>query len=223
MKRFLSQGKSSARHQLPLHSKVVKLDYLSNLWNHWNSKEYITLNDYNLLLQQISKHTTKNYTYARKWLDLGERVFGSCIRRTTPDESTYKSFLELLVNSIQSKKGETIEEFIKTHEFEITPNILISIIKGYIRDKNYTIGIERFEEYYYIKGFLNEPFYEEFIEILSKSDAGSLYALHELYYKIRKDGSVEITDKMWNGFTNCCQRIKSTEMMHLFIERMQKK
>ena len=86
-------------------------------------------------------------------------------------------------------------------------------------DKNYSRLTERFEDYYFKTGFLDKRFYEDFIDFLSRNEPGSLYALHEVYYKMKKDPILSQNDGFWTrklfqSFIKCCLRIKSREAMH---------
>ena len=99
----------------------------------------------------------------------------------------------------------------------MTPKLLGYILQGYFNDGNYIRLSERFDEYYYKTGFLDETFYTDFIKLLSRNERGSLYALNEVYYKMKKDPAIADgiwTRKLFQSFIKCSLQIKSKEAMH---------
>ena len=93
----------------------------------------------------------------------------------------------------------------------------MSVIEGYILDKDFSKGIERFEDSFYKSGFLNSGFYELFLHVLCKSTVGSQYAVHELFYKLLKDQKRNEefwTCQMLDGFLKCCIKVYSSEKVY---------
>jgi hypothetical protein len=127
------------------------------------------------------------------------------------------NYFDLLIRR-DCSRGDAIQQVIKDYEIQITPQILSSLIKGYLLDNNYLRAIELFEDHYYKSGFLTKEFYEELIFNLARTEKGSNYALRELYYKILKS-DINLTDQMQNGFVKCCKTLHSTEMLYLITEK----